>query len=618
MKRTLSLLLCVVMVASAFGLGTFTAAAENEEGTIYYYETDFVNTYKDFIDFVADKIANFETKVTVSEFNSLYNTNLQLQVSKQQILFDTLVYTHPEYFWFKSLSSSYYSSTGNIASVTLYYYNDAETTEAQKVKFDEKVDWYLSKLDSSMSDFEKALTLHDALCVNNAYELYDADGNNTDVYDLMVDGIGKCYCYSGAYAYLLKRAGINSDQVLSDDSVENYMNHQWNKVQLDGDWYNVDVTWDDPVVNKSSSDSSSCDVLASAQHKYFLFSDDIAGDTSRFGEKGIHHDYFSSVAANSTKYDNYSLHDSNSRLCYVNGELYMVDNTIGKGKIVKYDYITDSSTEVVDISGKYWSAGEGRSWRGCYVTMDSQDGYIYYNTPSAVYVYDTVEGTNDMFWNNTEENEIYGTLIVDGRVYAAVTESPNYARTAVLAGDCKTRSTPYVTKDGVELSLTAEFTRDSEDTTPFGISNTFKNFQILGVQKKAEADDNARSVRFISVLKDEILQDAADYGFIAVGSDSMEAARNIVTSLSLDTVPEKNVFSCKDFDNEVSGEYGVSNSDKSYKYVTLGVDNIGDSGVAVMFYLKDTNGSVFYAPYVDSVGEIFNNCAVDWATLINQ
>ena len=39
--------------------------------------------------------------------------------------------------------------------------------------------------------------------------------------------------------------------------------HMWNKVQLDGEWYNVDCTWDDPMGVEPGS----------VRYDYFLVSD---------------------------------------------------------------------------------------------------------------------------------------------------------------------------------------------------------------------------------------------------------------------------------------------------------------------------------------------------------
>ena len=42
------------------------------------------------------------------------------------------------------------------------------------------------------------------------------------------------------------------------------MNHAWNLIKIDGEWYHIDVTWDDPTP----------DLLGRVNHVFFLISDD--------------------------------------------------------------------------------------------------------------------------------------------------------------------------------------------------------------------------------------------------------------------------------------------------------------------------------------------------------
>lgn len=176
--------------------------------------------------------------------------------------------------------------------------------------------------------------------------------------------------------------------------------------------------------------------------------------------------------------------------------------------------------------------------------------------------------------------------------------------------------TIYTTQNGTGIDLNETFTRDAEDTAKFGIGNVFKNFQILGVQKKN--DDNQRAVRFVAVMDNAVIQDAEDYGFIAIAGYDMDEAHDNCEGKTLDNVSSKNIFSCKETSNTVSGDYGKYNTEKDYKYITFAVNNIRDKGVAVMLYVKDKNDNVYYAPYTNKNGFTFNNCAVDWTALTNN
>ena len=88
-------------------------------------------------------------------------------------------------------------------------------------------------------DYETALWLHDWLTYNADYDQtyghYHADG-------VLCGGYGVCDSYAKAYYLLLKEAGIGVDRI-------NNIDHAWNAVQLGGEWYYVDCTWDDPGNN---------------------------------------------------------------------------------------------------------------------------------------------------------------------------------------------------------------------------------------------------------------------------------------------------------------------------------------------------------------------------------
>ena len=85
------------------------------------------------------------------------------------------------------------------------------------------------------TDFEKALWLHDWLldkCTyDNSYVYCGAEG-------ALCRGLGKCESYYAAYKMLLSRVGIESKRVTGNS-------HVWNMAKLDGNWYQIDATWDD-------------------------------------------------------------------------------------------------------------------------------------------------------------------------------------------------------------------------------------------------------------------------------------------------------------------------------------------------------------------------------------
>ena len=114
------------------------------------------------------------------------------------------------------------------------------------------------RADGATGDYETALWLHDWLTHNARYDYsytyYSADG-------VLVRGIGVCDSYCKAYQLLLNAAGIDAYSIATD-------NHAWTVARLDGKYYHIDPTWDDPG-------SSEGPVSGHETHLYFGLPDAI-------------------------------------------------------------------------------------------------------------------------------------------------------------------------------------------------------------------------------------------------------------------------------------------------------------------------------------------------------
>lgn len=102
-----------------------------------------------------------------------------------------------------------------------------------------------------MTAFDKELAIHDYIVLHNEYDYvnYLADTIPDDSYSsygIFFNGTAVCQGYAYATHILLELAGIDS-QIVTGEA--NGGGHAWNKVNIDGEYYNLDVTWDDPVPN---------------------------------------------------------------------------------------------------------------------------------------------------------------------------------------------------------------------------------------------------------------------------------------------------------------------------------------------------------------------------------
>lgn len=95
-----------------------------------------------------------------------------------------------------------------------------------------------------MGEYDRVKAFHDYLVNNTVY-----GGSNDRKYTAggaLVDGKAVCDGYAMAFDLLCYLSGIECIRVTGWAKES----HAWNKVKVDGSWYNVDVTWDDPVSSR--------------------------------------------------------------------------------------------------------------------------------------------------------------------------------------------------------------------------------------------------------------------------------------------------------------------------------------------------------------------------------
>ena len=102
------------------------------------------------------------------------------------------------------------------------------------------IEWLGSVVNDSMSEREIVTVIHDEICNRTVYGPI-GPSINAD-FEPFKTGTAHTICmgYSHTFAVLCKLAGIEVQRVYS-----NAMGHEWNRVKVDGIWYDVDVTWDD-------------------------------------------------------------------------------------------------------------------------------------------------------------------------------------------------------------------------------------------------------------------------------------------------------------------------------------------------------------------------------------
>ncbi len=110
-----------------------------------------------------------------------------------------------------------------------------------------------SILKTSMSEVERVRAIHDWLVKNVQYDYDTADNMNGvmgnepafSATGSLINGLAVCEGYSEGFLLLCWTAGIDAMLV---EGTGDGGGHEWNVVNIDGSWYQVDVTWDDPTI----------------------------------------------------------------------------------------------------------------------------------------------------------------------------------------------------------------------------------------------------------------------------------------------------------------------------------------------------------------------------------
>lgn len=232
MKKLMRLFLIITLIASIFPMQGFAmeynSKSSSNESKQNLYDT-ILKSMKNL-----DGTAKFNPDTyNYKEIGSIVNR---------------VAWENPEIFYYNGVTVS---SNGTIQ---FEYSDQKQSILKKKQKIDSTVNRIIkSKIKKNMSDLEKVKAIHDylVLTVQYDYQHYlnnDVPKDSYGVYGALVNNTAVCDGYSKSMQLLLKRVGVQSIYVTGFGNGES---HSWNLVKINGKYYHVDATWDDPVPNKT-------------------------------------------------------------------------------------------------------------------------------------------------------------------------------------------------------------------------------------------------------------------------------------------------------------------------------------------------------------------------------
>ena len=138
-------------------------------------------------------------------------------------------------------------------------YRDMTRPHQKEQDLEGALDAFMSETDVLTNDEEKARYINDFIVRKCQYITGDDSEFASTVYGCLVRGEANCEGYAKAFNLLAGKLGLQS--VVITGTTDKGENHAWNQVKIDGEWYNIDVTWADT------------DVVGETRQMYFLCSD---------------------------------------------------------------------------------------------------------------------------------------------------------------------------------------------------------------------------------------------------------------------------------------------------------------------------------------------------------
>lgn len=252
-KRLLAVLLCVALISA---VAIPTSAAE-----IYNVLTPSVHDHTDLPEYPCrENLANMENGDSLAyAYDTLLNGfknfsriipvksgTYSISPTELKLVISACLNDNPEIFWIPHSVTFSGSQDSNYNEYVLWVTPSYSITKTQaqtmSAELEASLDRYLVGLDDSMPEYTREKIIHDRMVAHITYD--ETTANSGNIYGALVEGKALCEGYARAFQYLLCRAGIQGYFV---EGQANGVNHAWNLVKLEGDYYYVDITWDDPA-----------------------------------------------------------------------------------------------------------------------------------------------------------------------------------------------------------------------------------------------------------------------------------------------------------------------------------------------------------------------------------
>ena len=317
--------------------------------------------------YIRNAWTNYETEVDVSSYS--------LTLDELTEIYSSMLYTDSDWFYIGSFRYQI-NSRDKVTKILITYNYETEEIREKRSELNQKIREITDGIHEEWSTAETVLYLHD--CVIDGCQ-YDFTYTYGDAYAALVGGKAVCQGYALAMNLLCRSAGIPCYAITSND-----LNHMWNVVCVDGEWYQLDATNDDFAPN----------MLGHSLHSYVLCSDAyMMADANHAADDWNYFSDGNPITCSSTEYeDAFWVGACDTVEAMPDGTFVyamMQDpNTITSSGQIYTELMRGSlSAEPVKLGTvkAYWKTPDSKVYTACYVCTDVFGDAMYFHTTDKIY-----------------------------------------------------------------------------------------------------------------------------------------------------------------------------------------------------------------------------------------
>ena len=246
-------------------------------------------TLDDAYDDIKDAMLKHKDSVDVSMYGFKYNEEMEDIDSSLWQIYQRAAFKNPSSFAiYNAMSNIKITSDNKIVEIGIpYLFSSGDMAECDRI-YNENIQKFVDYGSNFKTDFDKVLAIHDKIIDDYDYwQLYDEEGNEIfDSFDFpqitsspmafFLYGKATCVGYSQLFGAVMEKFGIDVEYCTNE-------NHIWNLVSVDGKWYHIDNTFDDPIYTDSDENGVKRVYRKGAHHGYFLVTEEtMMSDSGHF------------------------------------------------------------------------------------------------------------------------------------------------------------------------------------------------------------------------------------------------------------------------------------------------------------------------------------------------